>query len=209
MAIRRIIYAKVNVSTFMLYQANSLRFNAGDLKVPVGCTVLLFLDFVQQLGTTESPYAVVADDIKTLMIKEQDDFNGDPLASATTAQWNIAGDRSDLNIGAGRCSVRLSTNTAAAIAAVGDISESIPVLLQIDMQTPGEDATMLLQLNDGEVLLLNDGIRGNEGDPVDPVPEHATQDYVIQSLAARFHVDEAGDIWLKDKAGVPVMKVAS
>lgn len=206
MSLRRIVYAKVYIGENRIVGPEGFDLDPDLFVVTAGEEVILWLDFVFRVdGVNEQVFPIAASDVKLLGVKKQNDFSGVYLASAETARWNIAADRSDLSEANGKLCCRISFNTAKALEACGATTARIPITWEIRFQTPGDDYTVPARW---ESFLANRLNRGDEGAADDPDPAYATQAYVDALQNRFFYVDPiTGHHWLKDHNGNPVIEI--
>ena len=152
--VRRVIRMYANTGTNQLV-------NAGGSVLPGGVSVfrrsqLLYVcDLLQADGST--PFAPEAGCGWSFIIDNNLDESVPDLIVSNSDQFNIAGDRADLDVANGKISFRVDTATLQLAAAMTDV-ESLGMVAELRMLPVGGEPSLLIQF---PVTVLN--IYGNVG----------------------------------------------
>lgn len=203
----RTIYLTFDVGTGQVLTTLGFQADSGNLKFAAGdsnaaCLRITFQNTIASGSVL--PFVVGASAIKTLTIKKITgaDSNGFPTFDAAALilsendKWNVSGDWNGRDANAGQHSVRLNTNTTAALAAV--TSASVKCICEIEIEDPVEGNSTFPTF---EILLTPQVHTGSEGTPETPDPLLASQEWVKAQIAAMLEWGENGELFSKDTAG--------
>lgn len=210
MSTRRICYITIDVGSFQVVNTGDFAVRADNFRLKAGDSagVVFRIRFVNQLPDgTVIPFVFADAAVPKLLAKVQGDYDGPALILSDSARWDDPDDWPDRDGADGEHSVRVVTNTTAALEHFTAADEpSVAIGFEIELNTPGEGISTIAEF---DASLWNQYTRGDEGDPEEAVPAYAQEDWVLAAIDAALNARIEDGIVLTKESGTMKVTVDS